>query len=151
MPLLYRQMHAGDIPAVLAVRVSTRENAITLEELKDDYGITPQSMAESLTAQTRGWLCEDDGRVVGFTMGNGSNGEIEVVAVHPGSEGQGVGGALLKLVQDWLFSLDHAEIWLLANPDPGVRASGFYERFGWQATGTMKGGDQVLTLQRPRL
>ncbi len=148
MPLSNRQMQPGDIPAVLAVRFSTKENAITLEELEEDYGITPQSIAHSLTVQTRGWLCEDDGNVVGVAMGNGSNGEIEVVAVLPDYEGQGVGGSLLKLAQDWLFSLGHKEIWLLANPDPDVRATGFYEHFGWQATGVMEDDDQVLTLQR---
>ncbi len=39
-----RQMQISDLPAALAVRLSTVENAITMEELERDYGITPQSV-----------------------------------------------------------------------------------------------------------
>jgi predicted transcriptional regulator len=42
--LTYRRMTADDLPAVLAVRFATVENAITLEELEEDYGITPQGL-----------------------------------------------------------------------------------------------------------
>ncbi len=147
MPLTYRQMRAEDVPAALAVRLSTRENAITLQELKEDYGVTPQSMADELGSDASGWVCEDDGRLVGFSMGNGLNGEIAVVAVAPEYEGRGVGKTVLAHTQNWLFSLGYEEIWLLANPDPNVRASGFYEKLGWWATGIMKGHDQVLKLK----
>ena len=60
----------------------------------------------------------------------------------------GIGKALLLEVQRWLFAKGHEEIWLLANPDPGVRASGFYRRLGWRRSGVMKGGDEVLRLRR---
>ncbi len=147
MPLTYRQMRAEDVPAALAVRLSTRENAVTLRELEEDYGVTPQSMADELRSDTSGWVCEDDGRLVGFSMGNGLNGEIAVVAVAPEYEGRGVGKTVLAHTQNWLFSLGYEEIWLLANPDPNVRASGFYEKLGWWATGVMKEHDQVLKLK----
>ena len=146
MSITYRPMDSEDVEAALEVRLSTIENAVTLKELEEDYGVTPASMAAALTSDAGGWICEDNGKAVGFCIGNGSNGEVEVVAVAPTHEGRGIGSTVLKNVQDWLFSLGHKEIWLLANPDPQVRATGFYKKLGWQATGAMKGYDQVLKL-----
>lgn len=148
--LKFRPMLPTDVEATLAVRLSTRENAVTLRELKEDYGVTPISMANALTSDAKGWLCEADGKVVGFSVGNGQSGEVAVVAVSPEFEGFGIGKTVLAHVQGWLFSLGYEEIWLLANPDPGIRATGFYEKLGWQATGIMKGSDQILRLRRDR-
>ena len=146
MPLTYRQMDTGDLPAVFAVRLSTIENAITLEELEQDYGITPASLAVAMQSDVKGWLCEDDGKVVGFSMGDRSNGEVQVVAVLPGYEARGIGKTLLTQVQTWLQSEGHREIWLYANPDPDIRATGFYGKLGWRKTGVMRDDDEILKL-----
>jgi ribosomal protein S18 acetylase RimI-like enzyme len=148
MMLSYRPMTAADLTAAFDVRLATVENAVTMEELAEDYGITPESLAAAMETHVQGWLCEDGGRAVGFAMGDRSNGEVQVVAVLPSHEGRGIGKALLLAVQDWLFAEGHEEIWLGANPDPAVRASGFYRRLGWRRTGVMKGGDEVLRLRR---
>lgn len=144
--LTYRAMTVDDIPAVLAVRFATVENAITLEELEQDYGITPATIAASMESDSRGWLCEEGDRVVGFAMGDRSNGEVQVVAVLPSHEGRGIGRTLLSQVTDWLCAKGHAEIWLGASPDPAVRATGFYRKLGWRRSGVMKGGDEILKL-----
>jgi ribosomal protein S18 acetylase RimI-like enzyme len=94
----------------------------------------------------RGWLVEDEGSVVAFAMGDRSNGEVQVVAVHPGYEGRGYGKAVLAAVVDWLVAEGHAEVWLYAARDPAVRATGFYRRLGWTPTGEVKGSDEVLSL-----
>ena len=146
--LQFREMSADDLPAVFELRVSTVENAITLEALERDYGITPESLAEAMKGEVRGWLCEVDGKVVGFSMGDRSNGEVQVVAVLPGYEGRGIGRGVLKRVQDWLYASGHEEIWLCANPDPDIRATGFYRKLGWRKTGRMKGEDEVLTRRK---
>lgn len=146
MTLAYRPIEVDDLPASLAVRVSTRENALTVKQLRDDYGVTPETVAAGLATNLGGWVCEDAGAVVGFAIGDGATGEVQVVAVLPGHEGRGIGKALLTRVQDWLFAQGHRELWLLANPDPDVRASGFYRTLGWQRTGRLKGPDEVLTL-----
>jgi GNAT superfamily N-acetyltransferase len=146
-------MQISDLPTALAVRLSTVENAITMEELESDYGITPQSLSEAMTSHVKGWLCEADGReaseiVVGFAMGDRSNGEVQVVAVLPEYEGMGIGKSLLTRVQTWLFSEGHEEIWLLANPDPNIRAHTFYRKLGWRATGSLRKDDEVMKLRR---
>ena len=148
MTLSFRQMETGDLPSAFSVRLSTEENAITMAELARDYGVTPESLAEAMKSTVKGWLCEDGGAVVGFAMGDRSNGEVQVVAVLPDYEGRGIGRQLLGQVQSWLFSQGHGEIWLRANPDPHIRATGFYKKLGWRATGQSIGDDEVLTLRQ---
>ena len=141
-------MTVVDLPAVFQVRLSTRENAVTMEELEKDYGVTPDSFAHALSTSARGWLCEEARKVVGFAAADMSNGQILVVAVLPEHEERGVGGTLLTRAQDWLFSAGHEEIWLLANPDETVRASGFYRRYGWQPSGELVGCDRIMRLKK---
>ena len=148
MALTFREMKIGDLPAAFAVRLSTLENAVTMQELEEHYGITPESLSTAIRAHVRGWLCEDAGRVVGFAMGDRSKGEVQVVAVLPEYEGRAIGKDLLDRVTAWLFSEGHQEIWLLSNPDPDVRAQGFYRKLGWRATGVRKGDDEVMVLRR---
>jgi GNAT superfamily N-acetyltransferase len=142
-------MTAADIPGTIAVRLATVENAITLAEMRDHYGVTPETIAEALKSDAAGWVCTDAGAIVGFAMGDRASGEVTVVAVRPDREGQGIGGALLSRVEEWLFGAGHGRLWLLANPDPTVRASGFYARRGWRPTGEARAGDIVLELVRP--
>ncbi len=138
-----------DLPAVFSVRLSTIENAITMSQLEEDYDITPKALAEAMNSHVRGWLCEDSGKVVGFSMGDRSRGEVQVVAVLPEYEGKDIGKNLLNRVQNWLFSEGHKEIWLCANPDRKTRAYGFYRKLGWQATGRMLGDNEVLAIRSP--
>lgn len=98
MKLCFRKMDTRDLPAVFAVRFATVENAITMEELEEDYGITPESLAQAMSIHVEGWLCEDAGRVVGFSMGDRRNGEVQVVAVLPGYESNGIGKRVLRHV-----------------------------------------------------
>lgn len=147
MNLVFRQMTTDDIPATFDVRLATVENAITMERLEGDYGITPESLAESMSRDVKGWLCEDSGTAVGFAMGNVANAEVLVVAVRPEYEGNGIGEGVLARVRDWLFSAGHAEIWLLATPDPALRAHGFYLSLGWRGTGKIVREDEVMVLR----
>lgn len=141
-----REMTPADLGAVFEVRIATRENQVTLDELRDDYGITLESLAAAMRSHVRGWLIEDDGQVVAFSMGDRSNGEVQVVAVLPGYEGCGHGKAVLAAVVDWLVSEGHAKVWLYANRAPEVRATGFYRSLGWKPTGVVTGDDEVLRL-----
>lgn len=70
------------------------------------------------------------------------------MAVLPDYEDRGIGKTVLASVRDWLFGQGHEEIWLLANPDPKVRAHAFYRKLGWRATGEIRHGDEVMVLER---
>ncbi len=140
-------MLVQDVASVLELRLSTRENPVTLQELEQDYGVTPQSMTAALVeGRVQGWLCENAGTVVGFAMGDPATGEVLVLAVRPGHERQGIGRRLLQAVVDALRAQGHRSIWLLSNPDPGTRAYGFYRKLGWAATGRMVREDEIMKL-----
>lgn len=127
----YRPITDGDMEAIFRVRVATRENAYTLSEL-EALGITPKSVIAMMRDTHRGWLCEVDGQAVGFAMGDRRLGEMWVIAVLPQYEGQGIGGRLLTLVEDWLWDEGWKSIWLTTDVDTSLRAYGFYLRQGWQ-------------------
>lgn len=139
-------MDVNDLPAVFDVRLSTIENAITIHELEEEYEVTPESLSQAMRSSVKGWLCEKSGNIIGFSMGNSSNGEVQVIVVRPEFEGKGIGKTLLGYTQKWLFSSGYDEIWLRSNPDQTVRAHGFYRKLGWQSTGEMIGEDEVLIL-----
>ncbi|WP_255989057.1 GNAT family N-acetyltransferase [Chitinolyticbacter albus] len=142
--MLIRETQLADLPELFRVRAATRENALSVDYLAT-LGITPESAARSMASgESRGWLCEIDGRIVGFASGDRSSGEMLVLAVLPEYEGRGIGRALLQRVRDWLADCGCPRVWLAANPDPAGRAHGFYRRCGWQPLGEYSNGDEIL-------
>lgn len=129
--MLSRKIHSTDITSLFSVRTSTRENTFTLEELHA-VGITEDSVAAMLETTHKGWLCEIDGKVVGFSIGDTITGELWVIAVLPEAEGRGVGSRLLQLTEETLADAGHAELWLETSADRSLRAYAFYRSKGWQ-------------------
>lgn len=126
-----RPLTPTDIPALFHIRPLTRENPISVEQLHR-MGITPQSVAASLQASTRGWVWETDaGEVVGFCMADGSTGELQVVALLPAHEGRGIGGQLMQHAERWLAESGCGMAWLTTDLDTTLRAYGFYRHRGW--------------------
>jgi GNAT superfamily N-acetyltransferase len=130
VPSRFREIIERDVPDLFAVRVATRENALTHEQLAG-LGIDEGSVLAMLVETHRGWLCEEDGQIVGFAMGNRENGEMWVIALLPQYEGRGIGAELLTRVEEWLWTEGWEEIWLTTDIDPTLRAYGFYLRQGW--------------------
>jgi len=127
----FREMTAADVPAALSyVRPRTRENAMTLEEL-ERLGINAQSVAESLVKSTKGWVCDDSGEVVAFSVADRATGEFLAIAVLPEYEGKGVGGRLMALAEEWLAASGCKRAWLTTDLDTTLRAYGFYRKRGW--------------------
>jgi len=134
----YRMIEPKDLSELIEVRGSTRENAVNREQLRS-VGITEESTTALLQTTHRGWLCENEGKFVGFAMGNGKTGEVWVLAVLPDFEGKGIGSKLLSLTEEWLWSAGWKEIWLHTNPDQKVRASHFYRHRGWKDSENIDG------------
>ena len=140
----FREITAADVPALFDVRPKTRENAMTLEELQR-LGINPQSVTESLGRSTKGWLCDDSGRVVAFSMADRATGEFLVIAVLPEYEGKGVGARLMALAEEWLAASGCTRAWLTTDPDTTLRAYGFYRKRGW-TDWKIERGDRYMEL-----
>jgi len=145
MTYIFRETEDADIEATIELRGRTRENPVSREKLAQ-YGINYQSIATSFENGTsKGYVCTLDDEIVGFCTGDTSSGEVLVLAVSPEHEGHGIGKQLLSRVSDWLYSKGYSKIWLAADPDPGVRAHGFYRHCGWESTGKLDSrGDEIL-------
>jgi GNAT superfamily N-acetyltransferase len=128
--MTFRRIETSDVARLIHIRGLTRENAISREALST-LGITEDTVSGKLRTTDRGWLCEEEGKIVGFAIGDGKSGELWVIAVLPAFEGQGIGSRLLLLVEDWLWSLGWEELWLWTSTDESLRAFSFYIRHGW--------------------
>ena len=136
--MTFREMTVADLPAVFLVRAAAKENTMPLSALKQQ-GITVASCTRQLASTHKGFVCEDGGLVIGFTMGDRSSGEVWVLSVWPEHEGQGIGRRLLKLVQDWLFAGGWQTLWLTTGVEPS-RALVLYQKLGWKIVGTVPEG-----------
>jgi GNAT superfamily N-acetyltransferase len=116
-----RRIEASDVPQLFRVRAATDENRLTLDQLAA-LGINENSVREKLLSRHQGWLCEEQGSVVGFAMGDRSSGEIWVIAMLPTYIRRGIGGALLEKVETWLFSEGYSSLWLTTDVDTRLRA-----------------------------
>jgi GNAT superfamily N-acetyltransferase len=146
--LEFRETRTGDVDACFVVRGRTREHAISREQLAA-VGITPASVAADLASgRAIGWVCADDGEVVGFCSGDAETGEVLVLAVLAEYEGRGIGKRLLAEVVYAMRARGHRRLWLATSSDPASRAHGFYRAQGWRPSGETDAiGDEILVLQ----
>ena len=139
-----------DIPACLALRGKTRENAISDTRLAE-MGITADSWANDVrSGSLAGFVCTEQESIVGYCFGNNSNGEVVVLALLPDFERCGIGQNLLSLVVKHLCNSGYRRLFLGCSADPATRSHGFYRHLGWASTGTFdSAGDEVLEFCPP--
>jgi GNAT superfamily N-acetyltransferase len=133
--ICYREAHSGDIAEIREIRLMVKENT-----LSDPSIITYEMCQEYLDLRGRGWVCELDGKIRGFSYAAREDGSIWALFIRPEYEGQGIGSRLLKLATAWLFELGHTQVILGTSPD--TRADRFYQAQGWQR-GAMKNAKEV--------
>lgn len=145
MSFTVRPAGEADIPALFAIRTAVRENHMSLEELAA-AGVTPDTIAAMLLGgDAAGWLGERAGRPAGFSMARADVGDLFVIAVLPGFEGQGLGSLLPREAERWLALRGVEDAWLLTGGEPGLRAPGFYAARGWRAAGREADGQIRFT------
>ncbi len=152
MNLTFRETTAGDIEDMFSLRARTRQNPISKVDLAA-FGITPASTAADMASgKMKGWVCFQDSAIVGFCNGDGTTGEVLVLAVLPNYEGQRIGTRLLSHVVEWLRWRGFGQPWLAASSEPQIRAHGFYRSLGWESSGrSLDNGDEILELAPDRL
>ena len=138
--MTFREITPADLPATLHIRMSTIEHPFTLEQLRES-GITAESLTQMIATTHKGWLCEIEGEIVGFAIGDRSQSELWVIAVLPSHEGKGIGRRLMTLVQDWLFDEGCERLWLVTGL-PMSRAYFLYRNLGWIDCGSNGDGIQ---------
>jgi GNAT superfamily N-acetyltransferase len=137
----YREATVADIPALAAIRLEVVENTLT-----DPARVTRGMYHEYLTTSGKGWLCEINRRIVGFSIAALDTHTIWALFVHPEYEGRGIGKELLARAVDWLFDQGADVISLTTDSD--TRAEKLYQAAGWQRGEHITNGEVRYRLTR---
>lgn len=138
---MLRKARLADVPAMNHLRLQVRENV-----LSDPARITAAMTADAITATGRGWVFEEGGQLLGFSIARDGDASIWALFVLPGHEGKGIGAALHDAAVAWLWSRGAQRIWL--NTDPATRAARFYSDRGWRPAGSLASGEIRMELDR---
>lgn len=142
----FREATASDMPGISVVRQSVTENPLSIEQLAA-RGITNESVAAAFLKELKGWVAEEDGRIVGFSMADRETSSLWALFVLPECELRGIGGRLHDVAIAWLRENGARDLWLTTSA--GTKAARFYERRGWIATGVDEYGDIRYELRQP--
>ncbi|MEQ1865620.1 MAG: GNAT family N-acetyltransferase [Micropepsaceae bacterium] len=134
---MIRNASHDDIPRIVAIRATVREN-----RLSDPSKVTPTDI-EWFVNHGPIHVWQDADGVQGFAAGDPRDGSIWALFVDPAREGQGIGQALISAACASLRQAGHPVATL--RTDAGTRAERFYLRNGWTAQGVNARGEMVLT------
>lgn len=129
---IYREASVEDIPQLTEVRFSVKEN-----QLSDPNIVTKEDYIEYLEKRGKGWVCEIDSRIVGFSIVDLIDHNIWALFVHPDFDKQGIGKYLHDIMLNWYFKEKSEKVWL--GTSPGTRAEKFYRKAGWKEAGIHDG------------
>lgn len=126
--MIFREAQIKDIPQMQVVRNSVKENMLSDPALVPDHDV-----ADFITRRGKGWVCEINDQLVGFSIVDMQDNNIWALFIHPDHEAKGIGKHLHKLMLDWYFMQTKETVWLGTAPDS--RAEKFYRMQGWTAVG----------------
>ena len=124
----FREANNGDIAQIQVVRNAVKENM-----LSDPALVPDKDCEEYINNRGKGWVCEIDGKVVGFSIVDIIDKNVWALFVHPDHDKKGIGRELHDRMIDWYFSQTSAPIWL--GTAPMTRAEAFYRKAGWEEVG----------------
>ncbi|WP_228457890.1 GNAT family N-acetyltransferase [Chryseobacterium candidae] len=128
MKIMIREAKPEDIPQIQRVRNSVKENT-----LSDPGLVTDEDCSEFLFQRGKGWVCEIEDEIVGFSIADLKGNNIWALFVHPDFENRGIGRKLHDIMLDWYFEQNKDSVWL--GTSPGTRAEIFYRKSGWKEMG----------------
>ena len=126
--MIYREAKAEDIPRIMEVRNSVKENV-----LPDPTIVTAEDCRDYLFRRGKGWVCEVDSLIIGFSIVSLLDKSLWALFLHPEFEKRGIGRKLHELALQWYFEQTKEDIWL--STAYGTRAEQFYQKAGWKAVG----------------
>ncbi|MFC0116577.1 GNAT family N-acetyltransferase [Pseudoalteromonas xiamenensis] len=122
---IYRLAVSNDIPQLQVIRGAVKENI-----LSDPRKVTAEMYEDYLDKCGRTWLCESEGKIVGFAAANRETANIWALFIDPEFEGLGIGQKLMSQMLTWLAYLGHTQANL--STDNKTRAARFYLKNGWK-------------------
>ncbi|MBL7932862.1 MAG: GNAT family N-acetyltransferase [Bacteroidia bacterium] len=132
--MIIREAIKTDIPRLQVIRNSVKENALSNPALVKD-----EDYLEFMFERGKGWVCEVNDVIVGFSIVDLKENNVWALFVQPGNDKQGVGRKLHNVMLDWYFSQTDEPLWL--GTAPNTRAEIFYRKSGWNEIGTHGKGE----------
>ncbi len=132
---MIREAKIEDIPQIQVVRNAVKENMLSNPNL-----VTDEDCVEFMTSRGKGWVCEIDQCITGFSIVDLKEHNIWALFVHPDFEKQGIGRKLHDVMLNWYFEQTKEPVWL--GTSPKTRAETFYRMTGWKEIG-MHGKGEV--------
>lgn len=126
--MIFREALIPDIPQMQVVRNLVKENVLSDPALVTDF-----DCEDYITRRGKGWVCEDEGKIVGFAVADLAAKNVWALFVDPAYENRGIGKSLHRIMMDWFFSRTDETVWL--GTAFNTRAEKFYRLQGWKAAG----------------
>jgi GNAT superfamily N-acetyltransferase len=94
---------------------------------------------EYMNNRGKGWVCEQDGKIIGFAIVDLVANNVWALFILPAFEGMGIGKKLHGMLLDWYFIHTREKIWL--GTESKSRAETFYRMQGWKEVGIHGNGE----------
>jgi GNAT superfamily N-acetyltransferase len=133
--MIFREATIADILQIQLVRNAVKEN-----RLSDPALVPDKDVEDYILNRGKGWVCEIDNRIVGFSIVSVKDKNVWALFIEPGQDKKGIGRRLHDLMMDWYFEQTAEPIWL--GTAPGTRAEQFYRKAGWTENG-LHGKEEV--------
>lgn len=139
--MFYREATLNDIQQMHVIRLAVKENI-----LGNPLAVTEADYVDFIHTKGKGWVCELDGKVLGFAIVDLTEHNVWALFVDPDHEKKGIGTKLLTIMLDWYFENHDEKLWLGTAPDS--KAEKLYRKTGWKERGREKNGDIRFELNR---
>jgi GNAT superfamily N-acetyltransferase len=126
--MIIREAKIEDIKQIQVVRNSVKENT-----LSDPGLVTDKDCEDFIITRGKGWVCEINNEVVGFSIVDLKENNIWALFLKPEFEKRGIGKQLHDTMLDWYFVQTKVNVWL--GTSPNTRADLFYRKMGWTEIG----------------
>lgn len=132
--MTFREANKADIKQIQIVRNSVTENTLSNPDL-----VTDEDCLDFITRRGKGWVCEIENKIVGFSIADLKENNIWALFVHPSYDRQGIGRQLHDRMMNWYFNQTSKNVWL--GTAPNTRAEFFYRKSGWTEIGIHGNGE----------
>lgn len=139
--MIFREATINDIPQIQVVRNAVKEN-----QLSDPALVPDKDVEDYLFRRGKGWVCEIDKTIVGFSIVSVIDHNVWALFVLPGYAKIGIGRKLHDEMINWYFKQTGDTIWL--GTAPGTRAELFYRKAGWTEVGVHGKGEVKFEMSR---
>ena len=126
--MIFREATIADIPQMQIVRHLVKENVLSNPVL-----VTDEDCKNYITIKGKGWVCEVNNFIIGFSIADLVDKNIWALFVHPEFEKKGIGKELHNIMLKWYFNQTKETVWL--STAPNTRAEKFYRKAGWKDVG----------------